>query len=50
MQSALAATGQLTDAELTELEQHATNRASCHECIADMAEMSREFFLVQTQE
>jgi hypothetical protein len=47
MQSALAATGQLTDAELTELEQHATTCASCHECIADMAEMSREFFLMQ---
>jgi hypothetical protein len=47
MQSALAATGQLTDAELTELEQHATTCASCRECIADMAEMSREFFLMQ---
>jgi hypothetical protein len=47
MQSALAATGQLTDAELTDLEQHATTCASCRECIADMAEMSREFFLMQ---
>ena len=47
MQSAMAATGQLTDAELTELEQHATSCASCRECIADMAEMSREFFLMQ---
>ena len=47
MQSALAATGQLTNAELTELEQHATNCASCRVCIADMAEMSREFFLMQ---
>jgi hypothetical protein len=49
MQGALAATGQLTDAELTELEQHAVNCASCHECIVDMAEMSREFFLMQTR-
>ncbi|HMH13156.1 MAG TPA: hypothetical protein VK578_08620 [Edaphobacter sp.] len=49
MQGALAATGQLTDAELTELEQHAINCASCHECIADMGEMSREFFLLQTR-
>jgi len=47
MQSALAATGQLTEAELTELEQHAATCASCRECIADMAEMSREFFLMQ---
>jgi hypothetical protein len=46
-QSALAAVGQLTDAELTELEQHATTCASCRECITDMAEMSREFFLMQ---
>jgi hypothetical protein len=47
MQSALAAMGQLTDAELTELEQHATACASCREYIADVAEMSREFFLMQ---
>jgi hypothetical protein len=47
MQSALAATGHLTDTELTELEQHATTCASCRECVADMAEMSREFFLMQ---
>jgi hypothetical protein len=47
MQSALAAVGQLTDTELKDLEHHATSCASCRECIADMAEMSREFFLMQ---
>ena len=49
MQSALAATGQLSDTELTELEQHAAECASCRECIAEMAEMSRELFLLQAQ-
>jgi len=49
MQAALAAAGQLDDAELLELEQHAAGCASCHKCIAEMAEMSREFFLVQAQ-
>jgi anti-sigma factor RsiW len=47
MQSAMAATGQLTDAELMELEQHAATCASCRDCIVDMAEVSREFFLAQ---
>jgi hypothetical protein len=49
MQSALAATGQLSDTELTELEKHADDCASCRECMADMAEMSREFFLTQAR-
>lgn len=49
MQSALAAIGQLTDTELADLEHHATSCASCHECIADMAEMSRELFLMQAR-
>jgi hypothetical protein len=48
MQSALAALGQLSEAELLELEEHANDCASCHECIADMAEVSREFFLLQS--
>jgi anti-sigma factor RsiW len=46
MQSALAATGQLTDAELAELEQHAEACVACRQYISDMAEMSREFFLL----
>jgi len=49
MQSALAATGQLSDTELTELEQHAAECASCRTCIAEMAEASRELFLLKGQ-
>jgi hypothetical protein len=48
MQSALAALGQLSEAELLELEEHANDCVSCHEYIADMAEVSREFFLLQS--
>jgi hypothetical protein len=47
LQGALAATGQLTDKELEDLELHATSCASCRNCIEDMAEMSRMVFLVQ---
>ena len=49
MQSALAAIGQLTEAELKELEDHAILCRSCHECISDMGEVSREFFLMQAR-
>jgi hypothetical protein len=48
MQSALAALGQLSETELLELEEHANDCASCHEYIADMAVVSREFFLLQS--
>jgi hypothetical protein len=47
MQGALAAVGQLSDDELAELEQHVNDCLLCREYIADMAEMSREFFLMQ---
>jgi hypothetical protein len=49
MQSALAALGQLSEAELLELEEHANDCVSCHEYIADIAEVSREFFLLQSE-
>jgi hypothetical protein len=49
MQSALAAMGQLTETELADLEHHATSCASCRECITEMAEISREFFLMQAR-
>ncbi len=47
VQSVLAAAGQLTAAELIELERHADACSSCRECLTDMAEMSRELFMAQ---
>jgi hypothetical protein len=46
-QSALAAAGQLTDAERNDLEQHAATCPACRECMAEMAALSRELFMVQ---
>jgi hypothetical protein len=42
---ALAATGQLSDTELAELEQHAQHCAPCNASIGEMADMSRRIFL-----
>ena len=49
MQSALAAMGELTAAELADLEQHLISCASCRECTAEMAQMSRHLFLLQAK-
>lgn len=49
MQSALAATGHLTNSEVTELEQHVEQCASCRKYIMEMADISRELILVQNQ-
>ncbi len=46
-QIALAASGQLTHAELAELELHAATCPSCHACLADMARINRQLFLLQ---
>jgi len=47
VQIALATAGQLTHAERNDLEQHASNCPACRECMAEMAAVSRELFLVQ---
>jgi hypothetical protein len=47
MQSALSATGHLTESELEDLEQHVSQCVSCRNCMADMARVSRELFLAQ---
>jgi hypothetical protein len=44
MQSALSATGHLTDSELEELEQHVSQCVSCRNCMVEMATVSREVF------
>ena len=48
MQSALAATGHLTESEVTELEQHVSQCSTCRICMVDMAAVSRELFLTQS--
>ena len=45
-QSALAAVGQLTEAEVTELEHHAVTCTSCSHYLAEMARISRICFLL----
>jgi hypothetical protein len=47
MQSALSASGHLTDSELEELEQHVSQCVSCRNCMVEMAAVSRELFLTQ---
>jgi hypothetical protein len=49
MQSALSATGNLTDSELEELEQHVSQCVSCGKYMMEMAVVSRELFLNQVQ-
>lgn len=47
IQTALAATGQLTQSEQADLEQHTATCPACHERLAEMTELTRELFLMQ---